>query len=147
NSSNYLRTGNILLQRNLFDGLEAPFDPRLSRSGGEDADFLGRMLESGRSFVWCEEAPVHESVPVERQTLSYQLRRALIRGVTEADKEAFFSFGTAKSVLAIVLYAIALPFLLVARYHVFARYLVKCCDHLAKLLAHLGVRLARERTF
>ena len=147
NSSKHLRTGNILLKRNIFDGLDAPFDSRLGRSGGEDADFLGRMLEAGRSFVWCNEAPVYEFVPAERQTLSYHLRRALLRGVTESDREAILSFGTAKSILAIVLYASALPFLWVMRYHVFARYLVKCCDHLAKLLGHLGVRLVRERTF
>jgi GT2 family glycosyltransferase len=147
NSAKYLRTGNILLQRKLFDGLETPFDPRLGRSGGEDTDFLGRMLKAGRSFVWCEEAPVYEIVPVERQTLNYHLRRALIRGVTKADEEAFFSFGTVKSIFAVVLYAVMLPFLLATRYHLFARYLVKCCDHLAKLLAHLGPKLTRERTF
>lgn len=147
NSSKYLRTGNILLQRKLFDGLETPFDPRFGRSGGEDADLLGRMLKAGRSFVWCEEAPVYETVPAERQTLHYHMRRALLRGVTEADKEAFFSLGSVKSIFAIVLYAVALPFLLATRYYLFARYLVKCCDHLAKLLAHLGLRLARERAF
>ena len=145
NSPNYLRTGNILLRRKLFDGLETPFDPRLGSSGGEDTDFLGRMLKAGRSFVWCEEAPVHEVVPVERQRLSYHVRRALLRGVTAADKEAFFSFGTIRSICAIVLYAAALPFLLVIGYHFFVLHLIKCCDHLAKLLAHLGIRFVRAR--
>ena len=137
-SPRYLRTGNILLRRKLFEGLETPFDPDLGRSGGEDADLLARMEGAGRSFVWCNEARVYETVPVERQTLNYHLRRALIRGVTEAEKQAFLSYGTVKSVLAVPLYALALPFLLVTRYHLFARYLVKCCDHLAKLAAHLG---------
>lgn len=147
NSTKHLRTGNILLRRSLFDGLESPFDPRLGRSGGEDADFLGRMLKVGRSFVWCQEAPVYETVPIERQTLNYHLRRGLLRGVTEADKEAPLSFGTAKSIFAVVLYAATLPVLFVLGYHLFARYLVRCCDHLGKLLAHLGLRLAHERTF
>ena len=131
----------------MFEGLETPFDPNLGRTGGEDADFLGRVERSGGLFVWCNEARVYEAVPIERQTLTYHLRRALIRGVTEAEKQAFLSYGTGKSVLAVLLYAPALPFLLVIRYDLFARYLVRCCDHLAKLLAHLGLRLARERTF
>ena len=139
NNPRYLRTGNILLRRILFEGLEAPFDPRLGRTGGEDVDALGRMVRAGRSFVWCDEARVYETVPVERQTLSYHLRRALIRGVTQADMEAFLSYGTIKSVIAVVLYAVALPFLLAMRYDLYVRYLVKCCDHLAKLLAHLGL--------
>ena len=145
--SRYMRTGSVLFRSRIVDGLEAPFDLRLGRSGGEDADFFDRMLAAGWTFVWCDEARVYEEVPVERQTLTYHLRRALIRGVTEADKQAFWSYGTLKSAIALVLYTLALPVLLLARYHVFARYIVKCCDHLAKLLAHLGIRLARERTF
>ena len=141
----YLRTGNILLRRILFEGLEVPFDPRLGRTGGEDVDALGRMVAAGWSFIWCDEARVYETVPVERQTLSYHLRRALIRGVTQADMEAFLSFGTIKSVIAVVLYSAALPFLFAMRYDLYVRYLVKCCDHLAKLFAHLGLRLAGER--
>jgi succinoglycan biosynthesis protein ExoM len=144
--SKYMRTGNVLLRRAMISDLETPFDPRLGRTGGEDADFFDRMLKAGRSFVWCSEARVYEDVPVERQTLKYHAKRALIRGVTEADRQAFFSYGTLKSSIAVLIYAATLPFLLPTRYHLFARYLVRCCDHLAKLLAHLGIRLAHERT-
>ena len=146
-NSKYMRTGNVLFDRRIVEGLEAPFDPRLGRSGGEDADFFDRMLQSNRTFVWCNEARVHEWVPADRQTLGYHLRRAVIRGVTEAEKRDLMSFGTIKSVAAIAVYAIALPVLLVVRYDLFARYLVRCCDHAAKLLAHCGIKLARERTF
>ena len=145
-NSKYMRTGNVLFCSNIIKDLETPFDPRLGRTGGEDADFFDRMLKKGRSFVWCNEACVYEEVPVERQTLSYHLRRAFIRGVTEADKEAFFSYGTIKSTTAVIVYAIALPLLLATGYHLFVKYLVKFCDHLAKLLAHCGIKLARERT-
>ena len=144
-STKHLRTGNILLTRSLFDGLETPFNPALGRTGGEDADFLGRLLDAGRSFVWCQEAPVYEAVPAERQTLRYHLRRAILRGVTEADNEKLWSFGTAKSVCALAIYSVALPFLLAAGYHLFARYLVRLCDHLGKILTHLGLRLVAER--
>jgi succinoglycan biosynthesis protein ExoM len=146
-SSTYMRTGNVIFGRDLVRDLDVPFDPRLGLSGGEDADFFDRMLAAGRSFVWCEEARVHERVPEERQTLRYHLRRALIRGVTEADKQDLASLGTLKSMAAVVVYALALPFLFILSYRLFARYLVSCADHLAKLLAHFGIRLARERTF
>ena len=146
-SPRYLRTGNILLRRSLFEGLKTPFDPDFGRTGGEDVDFLNRMVRAGRLLVWCDEARVHETVPVARQQLGYHLRRAVIRGVAEAEQQAFLSYGTIKSVAAVLLYAIALPFLLVTRYHLFVRYLVKWCDHLAKVLAHFGVRLSHERTF
>jgi succinoglycan biosynthesis protein ExoM len=145
--SRYMRTGNVLFRKRIVEELDAPFDPRLGRSGGEDADFFDRMLAAGRTFVWCDEARVREEVPVERQTVNYHLKRAFIRGVTEADKEPLFSFGTVRSSTAVVVYTIALPVLLATRYHLYVRYLVRCCDHLAKLLAHAGIRLARERTF
>jgi glycosyltransferase involved in cell wall biosynthesis len=147
NDSKDMRTGNVLLAKAMIDGLETPFDPRFGRTGGEDADFFDRMLKAGRFFVWCNEARVYEDVPVERQTLTYHLKRALVRGGIEADRQAFLSYGTLKSSAAVVIYCAALPVLLATRYHLFARCLVSCCDHLSKLLGHLGIRLARERTF
>jgi glycosyltransferase involved in cell wall biosynthesis len=146
-NSRYMRTGNVLFRREIFSGLEAPFDPRLGRTGGEDADFFARMLDDGRRFVWCDEGAVFEVVPHERQTLAYHLKRALIRGLTEADRERFVSLGTVRSLAAIGAYAVALPILFVTRYHLFVKYLVRCCDHLGKILAHLHCRPVRERTF
>lgn len=147
NDAKYMRTGNVLLAKAMIEGEETPFDPRFGRTGGEDADFFDRMLKGGRSFAWCNEARVYEDVPVERQTLTYHLKRAFIRGGIEADRQAFLSYGTLKSSAAVLIYCAALPVLLATRYHLFARCLVSCCDHLSKLLGHLGIRLARERTF
>lgn len=145
--SRYLRTGNVLFDRHIFGNLPLPFNPKFGRSGGEDADFFERMLQRGHSFVWCNEAAVYENVPAERQTTAYFMKRAFLRGVTEADLAPFFCFGTIKSLLAVVTYLIMLPFLAVMGYHLFVRYLIKLCDHLSKLLAYCGVRLARQRTF
>jgi glycosyltransferase involved in cell wall biosynthesis len=143
----FLRTGNVLFSRRLVADIAEPFDPRMGRTGGEDADFFGRMVAAGRSFVWCDEARVYEEVPVERQTLRYHVERACIRGVTEADKEARFGLRTLKSMLAALLYAVSLPIFMLTGYHRFARYLVRCVDHVAKLLAKCGIRLVKERTF
>jgi uncharacterized membrane protein len=105
------------------------------------------MLRRGRSFVWCQEAPVYEEVPPERQRRMYFVRRALLRGVVRAKSERFLSLRTAKSMAAVVLYALCLPFLALAGEHLFMRYLVKECDQVAKLLAHCGIPLARRRSF
>jgi glycosyltransferase involved in cell wall biosynthesis len=145
--SRFLRAGNVLFVRDMLFGLDMPFDPRLGRTGGEDADFFHRMVAGGRLFVWCNEAPVHEEVPSDRQTLGYHVRRAFVRGVTEADRQPFWGVGTLKSMVALGTYALALPFLWLLGRHLFARYLVKTCDHAAKLLAHFGIRLAQARTF
>ncbi|MFO1305226.1 MAG: glycosyltransferase [Burkholderiales bacterium] len=145
--SKYMRTGNVLFARSIVVGLAEPFDPKLGRSGGEDADFFERMLRAGRRFVWCNEAVVHEWVPPERQTLNYHVRRAVIRGVTEAERHGWLSVDTLKSLVAISAYGLSLPFLFFVRYSLFARYVVRCCDHGAKLLARAGFRLPDERSF
>ena len=139
-----MRTGNVLLRRNLFDGSEAPFDPSLGRIGGEDIAFFTRMLREGRSFVWCNEARVFESVPQQRQRRSYHLRRALVRGGAAARREPVLSLGTVKSLLAVIVYSASLPLLFVLGQHRFMKCLVKDCDHLGKLLAYAGIRLVRS---
>ena len=140
-----MRTGNVLFHRRVLADIATPFDPRLGRSGGEDTDFFARLCRAGRSFVWCDEARVHEAVPRERQRLAYCVRRALGRGVTAADREPALGLGTARSMAAVVLYTAGLPFLLAGGRHLAARYFLKDCDHVAKLLARVGLRLVRER--
>lgn len=139
----YMRTGNVLLRRSLFEDSETPFDPSLGRTGGEDIAFFMRMLREGRSFVWCNEARVFESIEQQRQRRSYYLRRALVRGGAAARRESVLSLATGKSLLAIILYSASLPLLLVLGHHLFMKYLVKDCDHLGKLLAYAGIRLVR----
>jgi succinoglycan biosynthesis protein ExoM len=143
----YMRTGNVLFRKSILVDGELAFDPKFGCSGGEDYDFFKRMLKRGYSFVWCDEARVFENVPIERQKKDYFIKRALIRGVTEAEQQNFISIGTLKSVVAVLLYTVSLPFLLAVGQHIFMKYLIKDCDHLAKLLAHIGIKLVRERKF
>jgi succinoglycan biosynthesis protein ExoM len=53
-----------------------PFDPEFGASGGEDFELFLRLELRGRRFVWCAEAVVTETIPVERCTLSYNVLRA-----------------------------------------------------------------------
>ena len=142
-----MRTGNVLIRREVFTAFLTPFDFRFGRTGGEDSAFFARALGAGFRFVWCDEAIAYERVPPERQTARYHIRRALQRGVNTAAREPVLSRGTLKSLMAVPLYALAIPLLLVAGKHLAIRYVVKLCDHGAKLLAHAGIRTIRERSF
>jgi succinoglycan biosynthesis protein ExoM len=137
-------TGNVLIQRRVFDEVEGPFKVDFA-SGGEDIDFFRRAMAQGKVFVWCADAVAYETIPAERTRISFQLKRALLRGKASLATPAGHSFGILKSVAACGVYTMLLPVSLVIGRHVFLKYLVKDCDHLGKLLALVGIDLVREK--
>ena len=137
------RTGNLLIRRQILNGLEPVFRPEFG-SGGEDRNFFKRMIEQGRSFVWCNEAPVNEWISPARWKRRFMLRRALLRGKMALNHHRGAA-DLAKSFLAVIGYALALPVLLVVGHHIFMKYLIKICDHSGKLLAFLGINPVREK--
>ncbi len=142
----YMRGGNLLFRRDISDGEPNLYDPRFGLTGGEDCDFFDRMLLKGRRFVWCNEAVVYEAVPCGRQTRSYHLKRAMIRGLTTADRLPVVNFGTFKSFVALILYSLSLPLMFLAGDHLFMKYLIKDCDHLGKLLAYCRIKPVNKRS-
>jgi len=134
------RTGNVLFKREVLDSVHPPFRPEFR--SGEDLDFFKRSMETGRKFTWCSEAAVYEVVPAIRWRRRYMLRRALLRGTCAAYHAR--PFGIAKSLVAIPLYTLALPFALAARHHWFMALSVKLCDHIGKLLALVGANPIKE---
>ena len=136
------RSGNLFVKNNMFEGLAQPFDPEFRT--GEDQDFLRRMMESGRRFIWCNEAVVFEVVPPIRWKRTFMLKRALLRGAMEPKIATFGVGDVVRSTIAVPVYAIALPFALVLGQHRFMTLLVKLCDHLGKLLALIGVNPVKE---
>ena len=138
------RTGNVLFDRRILEGMGEVFRPQFG-TGGEDVDFFGRMMEKGRVFVWCNEAPVFETVPPSRCNRSYLLRRALLRGRNTLKNPAGRIGKIVKSLLAVPLYALALPVLFIVGQHVFLKYLIKFVDHVGRLLALVGLNPASER--
>jgi glycosyltransferase involved in cell wall biosynthesis len=138
------RTGNVLFRRDIIAGEEQVFRQEFG-TGGEDQDFFRRMMERGHVFVWCDEAPVYELVPPARLQVGFLLRRALLRGRNSLRHPAGRLRAIAKSFLAVPLYAVVLPFLLLAGYHHFIKYLVKLCDHLGRLLALLRLNPVEKR--
>lgn len=137
------RTGNVLFRRAIFEGLEEPF--RKDFLTGEDQDFFRRMIEQGRRFIWCEEALAYEVVPPIRWKRSFMLRRALLRGKVSLRHPSTTSKDVLKSAIAIPLYLLALPFLLLLGQHRFMDCLVRLFDHLGRLLAFLGLDPVREK--
>jgi succinoglycan biosynthesis protein ExoM len=143
------RTGNVLFAKRIFDSEQNPFNPDFGKTGGEDVDFFRRMMLKGFTFIWCNEASVYESVPAERLTWSYHLKRALLRGMVSLQSPPLKIkiISVAKSLIAAVVYSLMLPFCLIAGVHIFMKYLIRYFDHIGKLMAAVGFHIIKERNF
>jgi glycosyltransferase involved in cell wall biosynthesis len=135
-------TANVLVRRHILAGIKEPFRREFG-SGCEDIDFFKRMIEGGRTFAWCDEAIVSEIVPPARWSRHYLFRRAFLRGRNGSHFADFFS--AVKSIIAIPLYLILLPFLLLAGYHLFVRFLMKIGDHSGKIFGLIGLNLMGDK--
>jgi succinoglycan biosynthesis protein ExoM len=136
------RTGNVLLKTHVFSGLEQPFQPALRN--GEDQDFFRRAIDRGSSFVWCNEAVAYEEVPPIRWKRTFMLRRALLRGASERMMPTFGLRDITKSLVAVPVYVIVVPFAFLMGQDRFMDLLVRLCDHLGKLLAVVGINPVAE---
>jgi|SRR5271167_2042618 len=138
------RAGNVLFRKKILDGVDTPFQIQFG-TGGEDVDFFRRMIEKGCKFVWCNEAPVYEEVPQSRCTRSYLLKRALLRGSNYPKHSKHRIRDTVTSLIAVPCYTLALPVLALVSPHLIIKYLVKLCDHSARILAMFGLKLMTRR--
>jgi glycosyltransferase involved in cell wall biosynthesis len=135
------RTGNVLLRRRVFDETEEAFNPNFVT--GEDQDFFRRKIDKGFVFIWCNEAVAYEIVPPIRWNRRFMLRRALLRGkISVRHPDAKKSI--LKSMVALPLYLVALPFMLPFGHHFFMKYLIKLSDHAGRLLAFANLNPIRE---
>lgn len=136
------RTGNVLLNRAIFAGDPQPFRPEFR--AGEDQDFFRRKMEQGFRFVWSSDAVVSEVLPQGRWKRTYYVRKALLQGANAALQPDCGAASIAKSMLAVPLYAVALPFALLGGQHRFMTLLVKLCDHAGKLMGRMKINPVRE---
>lgn len=137
------RTGNLLFRKTILRAGEMPFRPEFR--AGEDQDFFRRMIERGHKFIWCDTAVAYEVVPPTRWKRSVMLRRALLRGATAVVHPTFGARDVIKSMIAVPIYAVCLPFALLAGQHRFMSLLVRMFDHLGKLLALLRINPINEQ--
>jgi succinoglycan biosynthesis protein ExoM len=131
------RTGNVLLKTTALRDINPPFRPEFR--AGEDVDFFRRAIEQGRVFTWCNEAVVYEVVPSSRWTRMHLLKKALLRGACSALRPTVGVRNIAESIVAVVVYGLALPFVVLLGQHRFMDLMIRLCHHLGKLLALLGV--------
>jgi glycosyltransferase involved in cell wall biosynthesis len=136
------RTGNVLLKKEIFANDEQPFRPEFR--AGEDQDFFRRKIAEGLRFIWCDEAVAYEVVPPTRRNRTIMLKRALLRGATARLQPNCGAMAIAKSLVAVTVYTLALPFALALGHHRFMNLLVRLFDHLGKLLAFVGLNPVKE---
>lgn len=138
------RTGNVLLRRELVTD-SRPFQEQFG-SGGEDKDFFMRMIQRGHVFRWCNEGVAYETVPPDRWTRGYMLRRALLRGNNILRHPGQEAALLTRSVLAVPLYTLLIPVTLLLGQHVFMKVCIRFCDHAGRLLGAVGLNPVRERS-
>ena len=148
-NANNTRTGNVLFDKKIFADRENVFNPIFGKTGGEDCDFFRRTIKKGFVFAWCNEAVVYEIVSGQRMNRAYFIKRALVQGIafSNSTKLSFRSFDGFKSIIAITIYTLMLPVLILIRHDLFMKYLIKDCDHLGKLLSLCGLKIVKERGF
>lgn len=135
------RTNNVMIRTRIVPPEPQPFRPEFR--SGEDQDFFRRMIEQGCFFIWCNEAVVYETVPPVRWKRAFLLRRALLQGSASALHPTFGPAEAAKSLVALPLYLLALPFTLLSPSR-FMLLLVRICDHAGKLLAIVRINPIKE---
>jgi len=146
------RTGNVLLKKDVFDKHHLCFDLNCKTSGS-DKEFFREAMDIGYRFVAVEEAPVYEIVPPERQTKGYYLRRALVQASNERRFRTPHLQGLSKvllpmkSIAALLVYTLILPFCAFVGSHAMVKYAEKGTYHLSWLLAMIGIDLAKKRDF
>jgi glycosyltransferase involved in cell wall biosynthesis len=138
------RTGNLLFRRSILKGLPEAFKPEFG-SGGEDIDFFHRMIRQGHIFHWCNEGIIYETVPRDRWKRRYMLKRALLRGRNILKLPEGRIGLIARSIVAVPVYSMLMPFTLLLGQHVFMKYCIKFCDHAGRLLTLFGMNPIRQR--
>jgi len=138
------RTSNVLLRRATLSRTKIQFDATFSR-GGEDVDFFTRLMRAGCKFVWCQDAPVFETIPPVRCTRKFMLKRALLRGCVTTQYVTFGPWRVVKSVAAVPVYAAALPLTVMLGQHRAMDVLIRLVEHAGLLMATCGLEPVKER--
>lgn len=76
------RGGNVIIRRACLPQVPEPFSVRYGKTGGEDSLFFRELEERGCRIVWDDEAVIHETVPADRATVQWLLKRQYRIGQT-----------------------------------------------------------------
>jgi succinoglycan biosynthesis protein ExoM len=165
------RTGNTILNKRLFDDKNLWFDPAFGKTGGEDTIFFKNHHENGKTFVWCNEAVVYETVPPERCTEIFHIKKNLRIGcgvgenlrkqeaefsppIKKSDNTVIHSRITilphqflllCKSLIWIILTTIPLPLVVLCGKAYRARFLAKLSYNFGVISGFIGFVIIRYR--
>jgi succinoglycan biosynthesis protein ExoM len=78
-SLEFCSSGNVLLHTEVFSTV-GKFDDNFQLTGGEDTQFFLRARRAGYKILWSNEAVVWETVPRDRATLNWIVRRGYQSG-------------------------------------------------------------------
>lgn len=67
--------GNVLVRLATLEGMDEPFDPRFTLTGGEDTHLFLRLARAGAVMVWADEAVALEWTPPSRTRARWILQR------------------------------------------------------------------------
>lgn len=145
------RTGNVLLDKQMFEDPDNRFGREFGRTGGEDVEFFKKMSEKGKKYIWCNEAPVYETVPPERWSKTFYTQKSLRIGSLIGEKIRMRSsnFGSAyslfKSTAWIVLMSLCIPISILWGNHLYMRVLTKINYNFGLITGFMGYTLIRYR--
>lgn len=145
--------GNALIRVEALDGMEEPFDPRYSLTGGEDTHLFLRLAGAGRTMVWADDAVAHEWTPATRARARWILQRVYRTSNTWSMCERELrpsprvaAIRAAKGVARIGYGAALLPFALLRGRHQVVRSLWYMAFGAGNLTGLLGLRYDEYRT-
>lgn len=110
------RTGNALIKKVLLDKVSGPFDPEFGLTGGEDSHLFNQLLTTfNANFIWEDGAIVNETIPSDRISTEWLVKRAYrsgetyIRQLKGKNKAAFFIRAFLLLFIRLLLLLLALP--------------------------------------
>jgi succinoglycan biosynthesis protein ExoM len=127
------------MEKSIYSDLMIEFDPIFGRSGGEDIDFFRRVIQRGKLFVWCKEAPVFETVILDRLKASFYIKKNLrIGGLNGSRKRKESANKTIilKNFFASILYFCFFIIGISIGKHLYLKYLCKVLYNLSWFLAY-----------
>lgn len=78
----YATTSSVLIDMNLFESWDEPFDHDFGLSGGSDTHLFAQLKDRGCTIAWSDTAIVYEAIPASRVDTRWILRREYRRGQT-----------------------------------------------------------------